>query len=718
MRWLQRRQVLFIELYTLVGVVIYLITVVEETGGGVLAATCDSTLMSMTRGSVQVELNNGCVADSAQIGVWNVQNQSFDDSTFETLETWKARTGANLEWIYTEASAAGSVIEANEKRDCLVASDFRCFPRESDDVWSDDGASQRPEWCFAEVVPTPRSAGLPLVALDNGGYNRWSDFIWSGNAHYPHPCETSGLTQILEASAESLAFTHLSPSTVTINATVVLASDYVDADPVYLASDSLLSGVNISRRSFNQWGEIVLAAVRGPLNPGEIATVVQAYSVSWHVTATYIKVRAPSGREWWYDIDALRLEQAESQIRNMTRCVHSNGLLAASCMTMKIGDDRLCDLLTPECLALGGWLPSSNPADTRLQCGYAKPNYGGLPEPPLVSYRGGDFGESNNPAGTMLVQLLNPMQCTSENARTDDDGLQVVADSPDQLAAVMPLLIWFIIFAAVAVADRVLIMSLVASNYLSDLVVASAEIVEPSWFPAFERQMAKQARLIPKRFFLAVVLPVTASISYSILAMFLAREMIEARNNEFESCVTKSEWLLGRDRSAEEADLSDTDFKNKICDEYASGEGASSMVPYIYALFGALPAIQLFTPVLAAILLMLVVIEVHALQIDAAQKSVYELTATAWPGEPKWLRGEPADECVQEQETAAGPPTDLDEEDRVTAALRPFVAVKASLLKTSKEWSFILATEVLVVAMLLIEPALQATTPAGGSSST
>jgi hypothetical protein len=39
------------------------------------------------------------------------------------------------------------------------------------------------------------------------------------------------------------------------------------------------------------------------------------------------------------------------------------------------------------------------------------------------------------------------------------------------------------------------------------------------------------------------------------------------------------------------------------------------------------------------------------------------------------------------------------------------------LMKTSKEWSLILATEVVVVALLVVEPALQHTARAGAGGS-
>ena len=56
---------------------------------------------------------------------------------------------------------------------------------------------------------------------------------------------------------------------------------------------------------------------------------------------------------------------------------------------------------------------------------------------------------------------------------------------------------------------------------------------------------------------------------------------------------------------------------------------------------------------------------------------------------------------------------DDDTSDRVTSTLKPFVAIKASLIKTSKEWSFILATEVVIVTLLIVEPALQTSTGTG-----
>ena len=153
-------QILYVELYTLAGVIVFLITIVEENGGGALSTTCDATVTSLTHGSVQVELNNGCVAANAQVGVWSARNQSFDLTSYISLNDWKNQTGTEVEWVFTKEVAAGSVIDAHMKRDCLVASDFWCFPHESTDKWSDDGASQQASWCFAEIVTNPQMKGV------------------------------------------------------------------------------------------------------------------------------------------------------------------------------------------------------------------------------------------------------------------------------------------------------------------------------------------------------------------------------------------------------------------------------------------------------------------------------------------------------------------------------------------------------------------------------
>ena len=609
-------QILYVELYTLAGVIVFLITIVEENGGGALSTTCDATVTSLTHGSVQVELNNGCVAANAQVGVWSARNQSFDLTSYISLNDWKNQTGTEVEWVFTKEVAAGSVIDAHMKRDCLVASDFRCFPHESTDKWSDDGASQQASWCFAEIVTNPQMKGVPrswdtitgtpITGRISGDGSKSP--VMTGNSYYPNACEVDGISPEAEACAQSAGLLDSSCANITFKG----------------------SGTQRNRES-----------------------------VAEHL------------------IDACK---------------------------------SLRDLGTDD--------------------------YGESDPGPPVSFHGGDFDEGQH--GTVLVQLLNPMGCTADFVQSSDDAdLGNLADSPDQLATALPLLYWFICFAAVAVADRILIMSLVVSNYLTDLVVASAEIVEARDFPAFERQMALQARSIPKWFFLCVLLPVMASVSYSILAMFLAKDFVDASNREFETCVLE---IVTQTVDASRTEMKDEnghymfdengnyiytetadEARARICKEYASGGSTKTNTePYISAFFGTLPAVQLFTPVLAAVLLMLIVIELHALQIDAAQASLYKLTGASWPSEPKWLHrnadvgreSAPLPDHVT-LETADGPVDD--DEDRVTAALRPFVAVRASLLKTSKEWSFILATEVLVVALLMIEPALQAATPVGGA---
>ena len=303
---------------------------------------------------------------------------------------------------------------------------------------------------------------------------------------------------------------------------------------------------------------------------------------------------------------------------------------------------------------------------------------------------------------TALVQLLDPTECLLGTSSGFTATAENTMTFEEVAVASMPLLIWFTIFAAVAVADRVLIMSLVASNYLTDLVVASTEIVAEHHFAAFEKKMSKQARQIPKFFALGVVAPVIASVSSSILATMLEKEHIEGDERAF-ACVAGGPGIA-----------SDYYFMNAGC---SSNAGVDPSV-YLLTVAGTFPVVQLFTPVLAAVMLMLMVIEVHVLQLDGALKTLYESAETVWSTEPKWLHaGSSTEEVFVEQyakpEIAHHDRT-VKTSDRVTDALQPFVAFKASLRRTSKQWSFILATEVVVVSLLAVEPVLQSSSSGGG----
>ena len=121
----------YIELYTLLIAVVYVavngfyIADLTANGPGSGQAIVDcATTTTTTRGDVHMALNSECVRNHATLGRWNGTAQSFG-SPQKPLQEWR-QSGASIDWVLTEVQAEGTNLQAHERRDCLVASDFIC----------------------------------------------------------------------------------------------------------------------------------------------------------------------------------------------------------------------------------------------------------------------------------------------------------------------------------------------------------------------------------------------------------------------------------------------------------------------------------------------------------------------------------------------------------------------------------------------------------------
>ena len=270
-------------------------------------------------------------------------------------------------------------------------------------------------------------------------------------------------------------------------------------------------------------------------------------------------------------------------------------------------------------------------------------------------------------------------------------GIQYVVDrgDADPVQNLLPLLIWVVAFSALAVSDRALLMSLITTNYLAELVVSFRSTVGGLRFAHYEQIMVRRAKQLPRWYFFGVVIPVILWVTYSILRVMLEQATVEAGNTDYDCDV------LGRERFYYlDNHLSSSKSYKARCEH-----DASNVRTYAVAVLATVPMVQLFTPVLAAILLMLLVIQVHALELDAALDQLRNV-ATA-----------PTDDLESENADA-----DQSTDRTVEAGLAPFIKVQASLLATSKRWSSIMATEVVLVALLICEP-LVVNDSVGASSS-
>ena len=119
-------------------------------GSGQAVVDCAATTTT-TRGDVQMALNTECVRNLATLGRWNGTAQSFG-SPQKSLHEWR-QSGASIDWVLTEVQAEGTNLQAHERRDCLVASDFTCKR-------TFGGSNEATTtWCYAEVVPATPERG-------------------------------------------------------------------------------------------------------------------------------------------------------------------------------------------------------------------------------------------------------------------------------------------------------------------------------------------------------------------------------------------------------------------------------------------------------------------------------------------------------------------------------------------------------------------------------
>jgi hypothetical protein len=218
----------------------------------------------------------------------------------------------------------------------------------------------------------------------------------------------------------------------------------------------------------------------------------------------------------------------------------------------------------------------------------------------------------------------------------------------------------------------VLLMELISTNYLGVLVTELRDIVGGARYGHFESKVVGVTKVLPKRYFFGVVVPVVVWVTYSILRVMLQRASVDVANTDY-LCE-----VLGKEA-----------FWYQSSFEGTCQNDASNLALYVKALAATVPAVQLFTPVLAAILLMMLVVEVHALEIEAAVEQLRTTAATA------------EDDFSQERVAGAV---------RIERALQPFLKVKASLASTSKHWSSVLATEILLLLLLICEPLVVAHT--------
>eukprot|EP01043_Picozoa_sp_COSAG02_P011624 COSAG02_NODE_431_length_22447_cov_7.487202_10_plen_1110_part_00 len=294
-------------------------------------------------------------------------------------------------------------------------------------------------------------------------------------------------------------------------------------------------------------------------------------------------------------------------------------------------------------------------------------------------YNGVQFRESQT--GAVLVQLKNPRACLHSN----NDNIQytaTTASTGDEFSKSLPLFMFLIAFSTLAVADRILIMDLISSNYLVVLVASLNEAAGQYPFEHYEKMLVKQARKIPMFYFFFIVVPTVLFVTYSILRVQLAQATVDTDNARFVCDVYEPDAISDQP-------FGSTATATQLCDQVRAG--TDQITNYVIAVLATIPAVQLFTPVLAAILLMLLVIEVHSLELEAALDQLRAVSAMP----------------LVETTTIDVPAC------RVQVALAPFVKVQASLLSTSKRWSSILATEIVLVALLICEPLAN---PDGGSA--
>jgi hypothetical protein len=320
----------------------------------------------------------------------------------------------------------------------------------------------------------------------------------------------------------------------------------------------------------------------------------------------------------------------------------------------------------------------------------------------VSDYRGAEFDQSQ--AGAVLVQLLDPTQCLSSNTGGVKYNSPAVGTSTDDsnrssnFAAELPLLAWFVLFAGLAVADRVLLMGLFVSENLASQVVGLRSLAGPARYGRYEEKLIAVVSKMPRRYFFVVVVSVVAWVTYSILRVMLQEANVNVANTDYYCEV------FGRNG-----------FNSDLY-TYGNDCGVSSsnilvIELWLTALLATVPAVQLFTPVLAAILLMKLVIQVHLLEVEAATEQLRAVASS--------ISGLPADRssAVEDEGGAAphitGTYGTFEKRiggERAEWALRPFLQVQQHLAATSEKWSWVLLTEATLLGLLICEPIVAAHT--------
>ena len=107
---------------------------------------------------------------------------------------------------------------------------------------------------------------------------------------------------------------------------------------------------------------------------------------------------------------------------------------------------------------------------------------------------------------------------------------------------------------------------------------------------------------VPRRYCLWLVAPTTAALSYTILRAMLGRAALQADTVAY---------LCAKGPAA----FGDKNYGSDSFQAVCGGGGSGSAASWIGAVLATVPAVQLFTPLLAAVLLMLLVTDVHSRQV-------------------------------------------------------------------------------------------------------
>ena len=122
---------------------------------------------------------------------------------------------------------------------------------------------------------------------------------------------------------------------------------------------------------------------------------------------------------------------------------------------------------------------------------------------------------------------------------------------------------------------------------------------------------------VPRRYCLWLVAPTTAALSYTILRAMLGRATLQADTVAY---------LCAKGPAAFGDQNGYTHSFQAVC---GGGGGSGSAASWVGAVLATVPAVQLFTPLLAAVLLMLLVTDVHSRQVRLPTGRVLQRGATS-----------------------------------------------------------------------------------------